>query len=105
MNRVIPTSAAATKKKELPQMKTWNEITHFAGFGWAKDHHDILVLVGTGQIVREGALPNTRPALVKLLTEFPRATVALEAGTHSPWISRYLTELGATVVVANPPPA
>ncbi len=32
----------------------------------------------------------------------PVATVALEAGTHSPWISRYLTDLGTTVLVANP---
>ena len=47
-------------------------------------------------------MPNTRPALVRLLVDFPRATVALEGGTHSPWISRYLTDLGATVLVAHP---
>ena len=64
--------------------------------------HHVCVLDAAGQIVREGALPNTRPALAKLLAEFPRATVALEAGTHSPWISRYLTGLGAKVIVANP---
>ena len=64
--------------------------------------HQVCVLDAAGQIVREGALPNTRPALAKLLAEFPRATVAMEAGTHSPWISRYLTELGAKVLVANP---
>ena len=52
--------------------------------------------------MREASLPNTRPALAQLLADFPRATVALEAGTHSPWISRYLTDLGATVLVANP---
>ena len=40
--------------------------------------------------------------LALLLTRYPAATVALEAGTHSPWISRYLTGLGATVIVANP---
>jgi transposase len=60
------------------------------------------VLDTAGNIVREAALANTRPALAQLLAEFPRATVALEAGTHSPWISRYLTGLGATVIVANP---
>jgi transposase len=60
------------------------------------------VLDATGQIVREASLPNTRPALSQLLADFPRATVALEAGTHSPWISRYLTGLGAMVFVANP---
>ena len=64
--------------------------------------HHVCVLDAAGQIVREGALSNTRPALAKLLAEFPRATVAMEAGTHSPWISRYLTELGAHVLVANP---
>jgi len=64
--------------------------------------HHVCVLDAAGQVVREGALVNTRPALARLLAEFPRATVAVEAGTHSPWISRYLTELGATVLVANP---
>src|ERR1035441_4740028 len=64
--------------------------------------HYVCVLDASGQIVREASLPNTRPALSQLLTDFPRATVALEAGTHSPWISRYLTELGATVFVATP---
>jgi len=64
--------------------------------------HHVCVLDAAGQILREASLPNTRPALAQLLTEFPRATVALEAGTHSPWISRYLTGLGAKVLVANP---
>ena len=31
-------------------MKAWNEVTHFAGFDWAKDHHDVLVLDNTGKI-------------------------------------------------------
>jgi transposase len=64
--------------------------------------HHVCVLDVTGQVVRDGSLSNTRPALAKLMVEFPRATVALEAGTHSPWISRLLTEHGATVLVANP---
>jgi len=64
--------------------------------------HHVCVLDAAGQIVREGALANSRPALAKLLADFANATVALEAGTHSPWISRYLTGLGAKVLVANP---
>ena len=64
--------------------------------------HHVCVLDAAGTVVREAARPNTRPALKALLTEFPRATLALEAGTHSPWISRYLTTLGAKVIVANP---
>ena len=31
----------------------------------------------------------------------PRSRIALEIGTHSPWISRLLSELGLEVIVAN----
>ena len=54
--------------------------------------HHVCVLDAAGQIVREASLPNTRPVLAQLLADFPKATVALEAGTHSPWISRYLSQ-------------
>jgi transposase len=64
--------------------------------------HYVCVLDATGQMLHEGPLVNDRVALALLLTHYPAATVALEAGTHSPWISRYLTGLGATVIVANP---
>ena len=64
--------------------------------------HYVCVLDAAGQIIHEGPLPNDRVALTLLLAKYPAATVALEAGTHSPWISRYLTGLGATVIVANP---
>jgi len=87
---VVPTSSAAVG----------------SGFTLGLDlgdrQHHVCVLDVTGQIIREAALPNTRPALAQLLAEFPRSTIALEAGTHSPWISRHLTGLGATVLVANP---
>ena len=63
--------------------------------------HHVCVLDATGHIVREAALPNTQPALAQLLGEFPRATVALEAGSHSPWITCHLTDFGATVLVAR----
>jgi hypothetical protein len=33
--------------------------------------HHVCVMDATGQIVREGALSNTRPALAKLLAEYP----------------------------------
>ena len=61
--------------------------------------HHVCVLDAAGEIIREGALSNTRPALARLLANFPRATVAMEAGMHSPWISRFLTELGAKEVI------
>jgi transposase len=72
------------------------------GLDLGDQRHFACVLDAAGQVIREGFLMNTRPALLKLLAEFPRATVAMEAGTHSPWVSRFLAEHGAKVIVANP---
>jgi len=72
------------------------------GLDLGDQRHFVCVLNATGQVIREGFLTNTRPALLKLLEDFPAATVAMEAGTHSPWISRFLSEHGARVIVANP---
>ncbi|HWH71618.1 MAG TPA: IS110 family transposase [Candidatus Sulfotelmatobacter sp.] len=34
-------------------MKAWQEITHYAGFDWAKDHHTVVIVDGTGDIVAD----------------------------------------------------
>lgn len=34
-------------------MKTWTELTHYAGFDWAGDHHDVVVVGQSGSIVLE----------------------------------------------------
>jgi hypothetical protein len=63
MNRVIPTGAAATThRKESQPMTTWNDITHFTGFDWAKDHHDVLVLDTSGKIVADFRFDHTAQA-------------------------------------------
>jgi transposase len=52
--------------------------------------------------VEEGSMLNERVALSGLLSRYPRSLVVMEAGCHSPWISRYLKQLGAQVIVSNP---
>lgn len=32
-------------------MKAWTELTHFAGFDWADDHHDLFIVDAQGQMV------------------------------------------------------
>jgi transposase len=34
-------------------MKAWNETTHYAGLDWAHDHHDVVILDRSGQIVAD----------------------------------------------------
>ena len=43
----------------------------------------------------------TAKALQEVFGAMPRSRIALEIGTHSPWISRLLSELGHEVIVAN----
>lgn len=54
------------------------------------------------QIVAQGALATTETGFSGLFQALAKTTVALEAGTHSPWASRHLASLGHEVIVANP---
>jgi len=55
----------------------------------------------TGQIQLEQRVRTSRQALQQVFGAMPRSRIALEIGTHSPWISRLLSELGHEVIVAN----
>ncbi len=54
-----------------------------------------------GQIQLEQRVRTTVNALQEVFGAMPRSRIALEIGTHSPWISRLLSELGHEVIVAN----
>ena len=54
------------------------------------------------QPVARGTFPTTRDRLVAALKPFPGATVFLEAGSQSPWMSRAIRELGHKVQVVDP---
>jgi transposase len=54
------------------------------------------------RVVKEAAVLTTRSAVEAYFGGRERCRVVIEAGTHSPWISRQVKELGHEVVVANP---
>src|SRR6516225_10745551 len=59
------------------------------------------VLGATGDILLEDKLPTTSQAMKQLFGRMLRSRIAMETGTHSPWVSRLLTELGHEVIVAH----
>jgi transposase len=59
------------------------------------------VLDEAGKVVLEQRVSTTAKALREVFGAMPRSRVALEIGTHSPWISRLLSEWGHEVIVAN----
>jgi transposase len=54
-----------------------------------------------GQIRLEQRVRTSAKALQEVFGAMPRSRIALEIGTHSPWISRMLSDLGHEVIVAN----
>jgi transposase len=59
------------------------------------------VLDEAGKIILEQRVATTAEAMKQTFERIPRCLIALETGTHSPWVSRLLTELGYEVIVAH----
>jgi transposase len=72
------------------------------GLDLGDKRHTFCVLDRRGEILKRGWLDNERNELAKLASAYLGALVIMEAGIHSPWISRFLDSLGMEVLVANP---
>ena len=59
------------------------------------------VLDEAGKIILEQKVPTTPEAMQQTFSRMPRSRIALETGTHSPWVSRLLRELEHEVIVAH----
>ena len=55
----------------------------------------------TGGVLLEQRLSTTPKAMKEVFGGRPRSRIALETGTHSPWVSRLLSEVGHEVIVAH----
>src|SRR6202022_1733788 len=55
----------------------------------------------TGNVILEQRVPTTPKGIQQVFSKISRCRIALETGTHSPWLSRLLTQLGHEVIVAH----
>jgi len=60
-----------------------------------------LIDADNGEIVEEGRLRTNPEALRRRFASEPSLRIAIETGTHSPWVSRVLEECGHEVLLAN----
>lgn len=65
-------------------------------------HSDLCAIDASGEILEESRLPTTPQAFRQRFATMPPTRIAIEVGTHSPWIQALLSELGHEVIVANP---
>jgi len=55
----------------------------------------------TGNVILEQNVPTTPKGIRQVFSKISRCRIALETGTHSPGLSRRLTQLGHEVIVAH----
>ena len=67
------------------------------------DKYSYLCLLDTdgGEVIEEGRLRTSPEAFRRRFASEGAMRIAIEAGTHSPWVSRLLEECGHEVLVAN----
>ena len=66
-----------------------------------KYSHLCLLDTASGEVLEEGRLRTTAQALGRRFEGLKPMRIAIEVGTHSPWVSRLLEERGHEVLVAN----
>jgi len=81
----------------------WEAITHYAGFDWAKDHHDVVVLDARGKIVADLRFEHSAEGWAKwkaLVGRYPHLAVAIETSQGA--AIEQLLESGVVVYPVNP---
>ena len=95
-----PKGLSKGKKNQIGQVAAKQRLT--VGFDLGDRTSCYCVLEEAGEVVSEGQLPTTKMGLSSLLGKMSSSRVALEVGTHSPWVSRQVAAMGHEVIVANP---
>ena len=80
------------------EMATGQTIGIDVGDSWSQ----ICVVDVSAAVVEEAPVRTTTRAVHCRCATLPRSRVALEVGTHSPWLRRLLAKLGHEAIVANP---
>ena len=80
----------------------WNVPMHTVGIDLGDRKSVLCRLNQAGEVVERRTFASTPEGIERYFRGAPHARIVMEVGTHSPWISRLLQELGHEVIVANP---
>ena len=93
-------SSQQSQKRTVKAKRTQESVTIGMDLGDRSSRY--CMLSGDGEILREDQVPTTKAGMTEALGALGRSRIAIEVGSHSPWVSRLLSSLGHEVVVANP---
>jgi len=95
-----PRAQTNTKKRQARQMASQERLTIGLDLGDMTSRY--CILSEAGEVVSEGPLATSKVGISSLFGKMASSRVALEVGTHSPWVSRQIASQGHEVIVANP---
>ena len=84
-------------------MKEWKDITHYAGFDWARDHHAVVIVNAQGEIVADFELQHSLEgwkSFREKTAAWPNLAVAIE--TNQGAAVDQLLQHNYTVYPVNP---
>ncbi len=88
--------------RQAPVKEPEIAVEYYIGIDLGDKRSSYCFLDKNGAIAAEGSLATTTTDFTALFKAIPRCRIALEVGTHSPWVSALLEEIGHEVFVANP---
>ena len=100
-----PTSGPARPKRKLPAApdkgpaKVNAKLT--IGIDLGDQNSAYCVLDAEGDVLSEGTIRTSESGFAQQFKSMSICRIALETGTHSPWVSRLLQKYGHDVIVAN----
>jgi len=89
----------STVEIERVQIFKQNQLTIGLDLGDRTSH--FCILNEAGEVILEQKVATTPKGIEEIFGRIPRSRIALETGTHSPWVSRQLTQLGHEAIVAH----
>lgn len=84
-------------------MKPWEQLEHYAGFDWARDHHDVIVVNRAGAVVADFRFADTAEGWMQFREEIARfASVGIAIETSRGASVERLLSLDVTVYPIHP---
>ena len=72
---------ATMHNRKVYRMKNWKDLTHYAGFDWAKDHHAVVIVDAEGRLVADFEFAHSLEGwkgFVEKTSAWPNLGVAIE---------------------------
>jgi transposase len=102
MLRKLEVNQAAAKLRRKAAKAKSKPVAFYIGIDLGDKRSQYCFLDEAGEVIVEGNLATTTAEFEAYFSEVARSRIALEVGTHSPWVSALLEGLGHEVYVANP---